>query len=151
MSLRFAVPPWRGKGPLDSGCQYHRKVRSHTVRSKIECHTGTCSVKKGTTVSHALHVICHDQIFQTEVQGEGCCRGEGLSYVGQGRSINEVKHGSETEFLVFDHKVDTAGSYMVGANTVSEQVRVTVSSRELDKGGQWERIADFDLTIEVEI
>lgn len=151
MTSRLALPRWRGKGPDRSGCHYHNTARSHTVRSKLDCGAGSCTVEKGTVVQHTLHVTCHDQIFDTEVRGEGRCQGLGLSYVGHGRSIKEVQHGSETEFLIFDHKIDTGGSYAVGANTVSEQVTVKVSSRELDKKGQWETVAAFDLTITVEI
>jgi len=150
VSERFALRRWGHRPSAGSSCLYHLRHERHTVRSQLEC-GGTCRVKKGAVISHSLHATCHDHIFDTEVRGVGRCRGRGLKYAGGASAVKDIKHGSEIEFLIFDHVLETNGTYPRGARTVGEEVSVEVYERELDKRGQWEKIVDFDLTVEVEI
>jgi hypothetical protein len=157
MSRRFALFR-QGKGPAQPAVSgsldrsWRRTLDGHEVRSEIAfANAGQGPLKRGDAAQHTLHVTVREWVFATEINGVGECRGTGFSYEGEGKTITRTHIAPEHELLVFDHPLDTDGTYHPASITETEQVRVDVSFRELGYNGQWERIVEFDLTLEVEV
>jgi hypothetical protein len=121
------------------------------VRSALSpAHSGHGRVRKGDLARHTLHVTPEDVLFAGELKGVGKCLGGGFAYKGEGSTITREHTAEERELLLFDHPLDTDGTYPTNSYAETEQVHVEVWCREYEDC-QWEFVVGFDLGLEVQL